>query len=278
MAAITVTRPAAVVAAVIAVAFQHFWLRPCEAFLAPPVASAVSHRCLPVHSTSRGSLWAVHEIIDNNYKHNQQSSFCLSSSAAEDVSITSWKVHFWSAVLAASLAVASPPVALAVASPPAALTVVNPSVFTNDYADPLHPLCKRHIEVSRDGTTFHYSGTAVGAKDDPVLRGCSPEEIKEFGIRRGKFDGTIIGDGKLSAGDGVHEGVWEPAYSESRQPFGDTDGIRWNDGNKWTVVKRSWAEQGAEYFFWSYITFSMLAGAKGLYDGIQRKRSESNNM
>ena len=58
-----------------------------------------------------------------------------------------------------------------------ALAVVDPSVFTNEYADPLHPQCLRRIEVSKDGTTFHYSGTAVGPKDDPVLRGCSAQEI-----------------------------------------------------------------------------------------------------
>lgn len=181
---------------------------------------------------------------------------------------SNWKAPVLSAVLAVSLAVSSS------VSP---VFAVDPSVFTNDYADPLHPQCKRRIEVSRDGTTFQYSGTAVGPKDDPVLRGCSPQEIKEFGIRRGQFDGMIIGDGKISAGDGIHEGVWEPAYSVTGQPFDDVDGIRWNDGNKWTVVQKSLAVQGAEYFFWAYITFSMAAGVKGLYDGIQRKRAEESS-
>ena len=178
-----------------------------------------------------------------------------------------WKIPALSAMLAVSLAVAP-------AAP--ALAVVDPSVFTNEYADPLHPQCLRRIEVSKDGTTFHYSGTAVGPKDDPVLRGCSAQEIKEFGIRRGQFDGLIVGDGKISAGNGVHEGVWEPAYSVSGQSFDDVDGIRWNDGNKWTVVKKSWTKQVGEFIFLSYISVSMAAGAKGLYDGIQRKRVESN--
>lgn len=184
-----------------------------------------------------------------------------------------WNIPAWSAcVLVVSLALAFTPA-------PALAAVVNPSVFRHEYADPLHPQCLRRIEVSRDGTTFHYSGTAVGPKDDPVIRGCSAQEIKEFGIRRGEFDGLIVGrDGKISAGDGVHEGVWEPAHSVSGQPFDDVDGIRWNDGNKWTVVKKSWATQVGEFIFLSYISVSTAAGAKGLYDGIQRKRAESNEL
>jgi len=107
------------------------------------------------------------------------------------------------------------------------------------------------------------------------LRGCSPSEIKEFGIRRGQFDGVILDNGKISAGDGVHEGLWEPAFSVSRgQPYEDMDGIRWNDGNKWTVIEKSLALQAGEFLFGAYITFSLAAGVKGLYDGIQRKRAE----
>ena len=68
----------------------------------------------------------------------------------------------------------------------------------------------------------HYTGTAVGPKGDPVLRGCSAEEQAKYTLRRGAFDAMISPtDGAISAGDGVHEGVWEK------------DGIRWNDGNKW---------------------------------------------
>jgi len=166
------------------------------------------------------------------------------------------------------------------------------SVYNHDYADPLHPLCDRKIEVSRDGKTFHYSGTAVGPKDDPILRACSSQEIKEFGLRNGAFDGSIVVEGnKISAGDGIHEGVWEPKNTaKTNLGYENVDGIRWNDGNKWvvksqsqailvngkwTVQSKSAATAAGEFIFLAYIGFSALAGIKGLYDGIQRKRQTS---
>jgi hypothetical protein len=146
----------------------------------------------------------------------------------------------------------------------------DPSIFTNDYADPFHPLCKRHIEVSANGKTFHYSGTAVGPKDDPVRRGCTPTEIKQYKIRRGAFDGIILENNKISAGDGIHEGVWEPAGSASTNlGYEDEDGVRWNDGNKWIVQKKSLATQAGGAFFLTYIAVSTLAGFKELFKRIQ---------
>ena len=165
---------------------------------------------------------------------------------------------------------------------------VDGSIFNNEYADPFHPFCGRKIEV--DGAVFHYSGTAVGPPGDDALRGCSAVEVKEFGLRKGAFDGKIIADNRISAGDGIHEGVWEPAGSVTKgMEFEDVDGIRWNDGNKWIVkdqsrVKRvgdSWVvvrkgveTKVAEGIFYAYIGFSTLAGAKGLFDAIQRKKLE----
>jgi hypothetical protein len=141
----------------------------------------------------------------------------------------SWKLPLCSLFVSASLAVL-----------PA--HAVNPSIFTNDYSDPFHPLCERHIQVDDGGKTFHYSGTAVGPKDDPVLRGCSPEEIIKYKLRQGAFDGFIVSNNgqRISAGDGIHEGVWEPAGSVKTSNLGyeDVDGIRWNDGNKWVVLKK----------------------------------------
>jgi hypothetical protein len=125
------------------------------------------------------------------------------------------------------------PLLLSVCQPSFAL---DPFIYTNEYEDPLHPLCERRIKVAEDGKTFHYSGTAVGPKGDPILRGCTEEEIQKYKLRQGSFDGYILDDGKISAGDGIHEGVWEPAGSVSSDiPFSFVDGIRWNDGNKWTV-------------------------------------------
>jgi hypothetical protein len=154
---------------------------------------------------------------------------------------------------------------------------VDSRVYSNDYADPFHPLCKRHVQVAGDGKTFRYWGTAVGPKDDPVLRGCSPAEVREYGFRKGKFEGLITADNKISAGDGIHEGVWEPASSATTNlGYEDVDGIRWNDGNKWVVKKTEGTSKVVgEAIFYSYIGFSLLAGMKGLYDGIQRKREAS---
>jgi hypothetical protein len=104
----------------------------------------------------------------------------------------SWKIPFTSLLLSAQLA-----------SPSHAID----SVFNHDYSDPLHPLCNRRIEVLDDGKSFHYTGTAVGPKDDPVLRGCSKEEIRKYKLRRGEFYGEVLPGNKISAGDGIHEGV-----------------------------------------------------------------------
>jgi hypothetical protein len=149
------------------------------------------------------------------------------------------------------------------------------SVFTNDYADPFHPLCERHIKVSTDGATFHYTGTAVGSKNDPVRRGCTPEEIEKFGLRNGVFDGII--DGKtISVGDGIHEGVWEPANSASTSlGYEDNDGIRWNDGNKWTVLpkKENLSPTIGECIVFAHLGGSGLAGLIGIQLARESKKS-----
>ena len=137
--------------------------------------------------------------------------------------------------------------------------------------------------------------------------GCSYIEIRDYGpLKNGAFDGKIIiesdgGDNvnsaiatsvgpidlmrttvKLDAGDGVHVGVWEPAatttslsstLSQQRQKYSDVDGIRWNDGNKWIVQKKPIGKSIGEAIFLAYIGFSTLAGFKGVYDAIQRKRT-----
>jgi hypothetical protein len=155
------------------------------------------------------------------------------------------------------------------------------SVFTSDYADPLHPQCRRHIEVSADGNSFHYSGTAVGPLGDPVLRGCSPKEIKEFGIRQGSFDGVITWDPaaqtfRISVDDGIHQGVWEPAGTATTHlGYEDVNGIRWKDGNKWIVQPKTLAVQAGEVLTFSYIGFSLLAGVKGMYNMYQKKMEEA---
>jgi len=161
------------------------------------------------------------------------------------------------------------------ASSPAA-AADDATVLNHNYADPLHPLCERKIEVAADGKTFHYSGTAVGPKGDTVLRGCTPQEIKDFGLRQGAFDGFVLDGNRVSVGDGIHEGVWEPANSvKTTLGFEDQDGIRWNDGNKWVVIDaKKGPNKVGEGIFYAYIGFSTLAGVKGVTDGIRRKQQE----
>jgi hypothetical protein len=136
----------------------------------------------------------------------------------------------------------------------------------------------RNIKVNQDGKTFHYAGTAVGPKDDPVLRGCSYQEQKEFGLRRGAFDGEVMPGLKISAGDGIHEGVWEPANSVTKySDYKDVDGIRWNDGNKWVVKNSPIANLFGEGLFLAYVGVSLLAGGKWVVDQIQKRQAEAQN-
>eukprot|EP00527_Entomoneis_sp_CCMP2396_P009806 CAMPEP_0198136522 /NCGR_PEP_ID=MMETSP1443-20131203/168_1 /TAXON_ID=186043 /ORGANISM="Entomoneis sp., Strain CCMP2396" /LENGTH=263 /DNA_ID=CAMNT_0043797757 /DNA_START=82 /DNA_END=873 /DNA_ORIENTATION=- len=170
------------------------------------------------------------------------------------------------------------------------------SILNHDYADPLHPYCHRKVEVAPVGATFHYSGTSVGLKGDSVLRGCSPDEVKLYKLRKGEFDGQVLvlEDGRfgISAGDGIHEGVWEPKNTDNTNlGYGDVDGIRWNDGNKWIVqsqaavtkntktgtyevVKKPVFTTVGEGIFYSYIGFSTLAGASGVANAIERRASD----
>jgi hypothetical protein len=174
---------------------------------------------------------------------------------------------------------------------------VSSQVYTHEYADPLHPYCERRIQVAPDGRTFSFTGTAAMGPD-VSYRGCSSYEKDLYGIRKGAFTGTFVWDTnsndavpRLSAGDGIHEGMWEPADTAKTQ-FGyeSVDGIRWNDGNKWVVKDQSFVKRIAkdeyrvqakgvgykltEGIFYAYIGFSTLAGAKGLFDAIQRRQQQ----
>jgi len=148
-----------------------------------------------------------------------------------------------------------------------------------EYLDPLRPDCRRTLQIDKDGTTLHFTGTYVGSKDDTVLRGCSKNEIKQYGLRTTRFDGEILTSGgvRLDVGHGIDEGVWEPANSvtDPKLKFKAVDGIRWNDGTKWIVkdVKKPLKTVIGEWIFLAYIGFSTLAGVKGVWDKIQEKRN-----
>lgn len=206
-------------------------------------------------------LIALSSNSARSIKHKRWSttqSFCLPESLQSELGRVDnklkLKTRLASLLLATSFALGTPAVAAAVGSPL--------SVFTNDYSDPLHLLCERHVKVSSDGKTFHFSGT----QGKP---GCTPDEIKEFGISKKTFDGFVDGT-KISAGDGIHEGVWEPANSATtKMGYEDSDGIRWEDGNKWIVKQKSLGTKIGETIFLAYIGFSTLAGVKGVADKVR---------
>jgi hypothetical protein len=146
-------------------------------------------------------------------------------------------------------------------------------VFNHEYADPLHPDCKRKIQVNKVGTSFKYTGTIVGEKSDSILRGCTYEEIKEYGVRRETSEGAILPGNKLLFANDERIGFWEPGSSgSSNRPYIDVDGIRWSDDEKWIVKDKPLSTVIGEFIFLAYIGFSTLAGVKAVYDGIQRKR------
>lgn len=165
-------------------------------------------------------------------------------------------------------------------------TTPDVTILNHEYTDPLHPQCRRTINVDGSKMIFHYSGTTVGSRgkdDDSDLRGCSPAEVKKYGIRGTSFDGTIQMPGlRLSAGDGIHEGQWEPANSVPRSDwqYRAVDGIRWQDGNKWIVkeeVPKPLTTVIGEWIFLAYIGFSTLAGVKGVYDKVQERMNKVEN-
>lgn len=173
------------------------------------------------------------------------------------------------------------------------VTTTLPSLppFTNSYVDPDHPLCERRINVGKDGATFTLSGTAVGPtsmhSETIRGRGCSQEEIKEYGgIRNFIIRGQVVDNGRVlsatttSSSDGTTvklEGRWD------EQEGSDTGGVfRWNDdrgssssSSKWIVTtppEKTLQVQIGEYIFLAYVGFSLLAGIKGFFfDGWRPK-------
>lgn len=149
-------------------------------------------------------------------------------------------------------------------------------VFANDYDDRLHPLCERHISVEQialspesaskmkkpritlakksspvgqpqDGVRFvaRFSGTDVGPKGigEKVFLSCEQANVEKYKLREWSFDGVISPDGydtqpltwKIDAGDNIHVGTW--AESITLKDSEPRSGIRWQDGNVWTIAK-----------------------------------------
>ena len=174
------------------------------------------------------------------------------------------------------LSSSSPPLIATSATATAVPTTSLPP-FTNSYVDPDHPLCERRINVGKDGATFTLSGTAVGPtsmhSETIQGRGCSQEEIKEFGgLRNFIIRGQVLDNGRslsattTNASDGTTiklEGIWD------EQEGSETGGVlRWNEyrgstttsssSSKWTVTtppEKTLQVQIGEYIFLSLCRF-----------------------
>jgi len=89
--------------------------------------------------------------------------------------------------------------------------------FTGSYSDPKHPNCKRNIAVEKGNPTAQISGTD-GNPGCPV-----GGEGKTWALS-GRVDGdSLLVDFSPKGGPKDLKGTW------------DGDGIRWPDGNKWTL-------------------------------------------
>jgi hypothetical protein len=113
---------------------------------------------------------------------------------------------------AASVAAAS---AIIASSPLASNAVVD---FSGSYSDPNHPNCQRVVTVNGISTL-----TIKGTDGNP---GCPVGGAGKEWALDGKLDGnSILVDFSPKGGPKNLKGVWAG------------DGIRWPDGNKWSLLK-----------------------------------------
>jgi hypothetical protein len=90
--------------------------------------------------------------------------------------------------------------------------------LAGSYSDPFHPNCLRIIAVNGPS-----AATLTGTDGNP---GCPVDGSGREWTLTGKVDGdNILVDFTPKGGPKDLKGVW------------DGDGIRWPDGNKWTVKK-----------------------------------------
>ena len=90
--------------------------------------------------------------------------------------------------------------------------------FTGSYADPKHPGCERNINVPSGSSV----ATLTGTDGTP---GCNKGEPTRAWKLMGEVKSNeILVDFSPKGGPKNLEGVW------------DGDGIKWPDGNKWSLV------------------------------------------
>ena len=92
--------------------------------------------------------------------------------------------------------------------------------FSGSYADPFHPNCQRVIVVPKGSNEAKLKGT----DGNP---GCPADGSGTAWQLSGKVDGdSILVDFRPKGGPADLKGVWDPT-----SPVG----IKWPDGNKWTI-------------------------------------------
>jgi len=92
----------------------------------------------------------------------------------------------------------------------------NAALFNHQYSDPKHPNCKRIIAAKSDGTA-----SLSGTDGNPA---CPEDGSGTVWRLPGEVEGnTILVDFTAKGGPPNLKGVW------------DGDGIKWPDGNKWTI-------------------------------------------
>jgi len=121
---------------------------------------------------------------------------------------TFWK-NLGAATATAGVAVAFAPLLPAEAA-------FNPQTFNHQYEDPKHPNCKRIVVVKKDGVA-----AISGTEGKP---GCPEDGSGEVWRLVGEvLDNNIVIDFSSEGGPAEVKGVW------------DGDGIKFPDGNKWTI-------------------------------------------
>jgi hypothetical protein len=102
--------------------------------------------------------------------------------------------------------------------PAAAHAEFDPTVFSHQYSDPKHPNCKRIVVVKPDNSV-----ALSGADGTPA---CPEDGSGTIWRLVGEVDGEkLLVDFTPKGGPPNLKGTW------------DGDGIKWPDGNKWTVKK-----------------------------------------
>ena len=138
--------------------------------------------------------------------------FSLSLAALAVLSSNAWVFSPGSVKKAVSAATASAIIGSSLVSNAAVVD------WTGSYADPFHPNCQRVVSVS--GLT---TATIKGTDGNPA---CPPGGAGKEWALEGKIDGNnILVDFTPKGGPKDLKGVWVG------------DGIRWPDGNKWTLQK-----------------------------------------